>query len=511
MQLEFGLLCVFFKFCRRQISYNLIAEETKKGREQAMLQHNFEFSACTSILVGKKAMADGSTVIGRNEDSKSAWPKHMVIHPRQTFAEDQTFVSKDNGFAMPLEKTRFKYSATPEWTDEFGLFEEDGINEYGVCMSATESAYANERVLGFDPLVEKGIGEEAMVTVVLPYIKTAREGVKRLGAIVEKYGTCESNGILFSDKDEVWYLETGSGHHWVAQRIPDDCYAVVANQLAIQEIDFDDPDNFMFSASIQEFVSKNHLNPDETCFNFRNIFGTHTLSDEIYSTPRVWDGQRILSPSQKQDPMSEELPFIRKPDRKLFMDDLEYVMGAHFQNSPYDSLGKGPDDLKHKFRPISLAKTQESHLLQMRPGFAPEIAGLHWLAMGVTCQSVFVPVYAGTTDVLDAYKHGEKTYSKDSAYWAYKLLGILVDPHYPLFGTKLHDLQKECAIEFKQKILETDKKAKELKDEALFELLTKASLEMQRLALDKVEKLTAELITESTDLSPLNFKTDANL
>ena len=51
----------------------------------------------------------------------------------------------------------------------------------------------------------------------------------------------------------------------------------------------------------------------------------------------------------------------------------------------------------------------------------------------------------------------------------------------------------------------------ELKDEALFELLTKASLEMQRLALDKVEKLTAELITESTDLSPLNFKTDANL
>lgn len=87
----------------------------------------------------------------------------------------------------------------------------------------------------------------------------------------------------------------------------------------------------------------------------------------------------------------------------------------------------------------------------------------------------------------------------------------MVDPHYPLFGTKLHDLQKECAIEFKQKILETDKKAKELKDEALFELLTKASLEMQRLALDKVEKLTAELITESTDLSPLNFKTDANL
>ncbi len=94
-----------------------------------------------------------------------------------------------------------------------------------------------------------------MVTVVLPYVKTAREGVKRLGQIIEKYGTCESNGILFADQEEVWYLETGSGHHFVAQRIPDDCYAVVANQLAIQEIDFNDPANFIFSTGIQEFVA----------------------------------------------------------------------------------------------------------------------------------------------------------------------------------------------------------------------------------------------------------------
>lgn len=476
-----------------------------------MQQHNFEFSACTSILAGKGAMADGSTVIGRNEDSRSAWPKHMVIHPRETFSEEQTFTSRDNGFSMPLENVRFKYSATPEWTAEYGLFEEDGINEYGVCMSATESAYANERVLGFDPLVKEGIGEEAMVTVVLPYVRSAREGVRRLGAIVEKYGTCESNGILFSDRDEVWYLETGSGHHWVAQRIPDDCYAVVANQLAIREIDFDDGENFMHSPGIREFVEANNLNPDATTFNFRNIFGTHTLSDEIYSTPRVWDGQRLLTPGAVQDPMSEDLPFIRKPDRLLFMDDLERVLSSHFQNTPYDPLGKGPDKLKHKFRPISLAKTQESHLLQMRPGFDPDIAGLHYVAMGVTCQSVFVPVYAGTTDVLECYRHGEKTYSKDSAYWAYKLLGVLVDPHYPLFGQRLHDLQKDCAIEFRKKISETDRRAGGLSGNERAQLLTQASVEMQRLALDRVEKLTAELITESTDLSPLNFKTDANL
>ena len=474
------------------------------------LYKSFEFSACTSILVGKKAMADGSTVIGRNEDAKSAWPKHMVIHPHQEFDAPQEFISKDNGFKMPLPQVRFKYSATPEWTAEFGLFEEDGINEYGVAMSATESAYANERVLGYDPLVKDGIGEEAMVTVVLPYVKTASEGVKRLGQIIEKYGTCESNGIFVADQEELWYLETGSGHHFVAQRIPDDCYAVVANQLAIQEIDFNDPANFIFSTGIQEFVATNHLNPDPTCFNFRNIFGTHELSDEIYSTPRVWDGQRYLTPSVKQDPMSEELPFIQRADRLLYMDDLKYVLGAHFQNTPYDPLGKAPE--KNKFRPISLAKTQESHLLQLRPNLPVEIAGLHWVAMGVTAQSVFVPVYAGSTEVHPAYKVGQKTYSSDSAYWVYKLLGVLVDPHYAQFGPRVLDLKKELAVKFTQIIKQTDKKALTLNDPlALSELLTKASLEMQALGLSETQKLTAELITEATDLSPLNFKTDANL
>ena len=40
-----------------------------------------QLTACTSVLVGKKASADGSTLIARNEDSQAAWPKHMVIHP----------------------------------------------------------------------------------------------------------------------------------------------------------------------------------------------------------------------------------------------------------------------------------------------------------------------------------------------------------------------------------------------------------------------------------------------
>ena len=162
-------------------------------------------SSCTSILIGKKASLDGSVIIGRNEDSRTAWPKHLAFHQRQAGA--QTFKSHDNKFTIALPEEAFAYSSTPEWTKKYGLFEEDGINEYHVAMSATESAYANERVLAIDPFdAEKGLLEEAMVTIVLPYVKTAQEGVKRLGEIVEKYGAAESNGILFADRDEAWYL-----------------------------------------------------------------------------------------------------------------------------------------------------------------------------------------------------------------------------------------------------------------------------------------------------------------
>ena len=465
--------------------------------------------SCTAMLVGKDASLDGSTMIARDEDGYGGInEKLFVVNKARHY--DEEYVSKYNGFKMHLEGDGCRWTGTPTADESEGRWDEQGINEYNVAMSATETEATNARCLGHDPLIKDGINEDSMVYLVLPFVKTAREGVKRLGQLIEKYGTGVSNGIVFSDNEEVWYLETGSGHHFVAQRIPDDCYAVVANQLAIQEIDFNDPANFIFSTGIQEFVATNHLNPDPTCFNFRNIFGTHELSDEIYSTPRVWDGQRYLTPSVKQDPMSEELPFIQRADRLLYMDDLKYVLGAHFQNTPYDPLGKAPE--KNKFRPISLAKTQESHLLQLRPNLPVEIAGLHWVAMGVTAQSVFVPVYAGSTEVHPAYKVGQKTYSSDSAYWVYKLLGVLVDPHYAQFGPRVLDLKKELAVKFTQIIKQTDKKALTLNDPlALSELLTKASLEMQALGLSETQKLTAELITEATDLSPLNFKTDANL
>lgn len=71
-----------------------------------------------------------------------------------------------------------------------------------------------------------------MQTSVLPYIHSARDGVQYLGKLIAKYGSPAGNSVLFSDKDEIWYMEIVTGHHWVAERIPDDCYAATGNRVA---------------------------------------------------------------------------------------------------------------------------------------------------------------------------------------------------------------------------------------------------------------------------------------
>ena len=30
------------------------------------------------------------------------------------------------------------------------------------------------------------------------------------------------NGVAFSDSNEIWWLETVGGHHWIAKRVPDE-------------------------------------------------------------------------------------------------------------------------------------------------------------------------------------------------------------------------------------------------------------------------------------------------
>ncbi|KRM56056.1 C69 family dipeptidase [Lacticaseibacillus sharpeae] len=471
-------------------------------------------SSCTSILIGKAASADGSVIIGRNEDSRSSWPKTAVVHPAAHHDEAPMFKSKDTEVEFALPKDSLQYTATPEWTDKYGLFEEDGINSAGVAMSATESAYANARVQGFDPFVEHGIIEECMITVVLPYVKSAREGVRRLGQLIETHGTGEANGILFADHDEAWYMEVVSGHHWLAQRIPDDGYAVVANQLSIEAVDFDSPD-FIVDAGLRTFAEENHLWRPGTPFSIRRIFGTDDPSDRIYNTPRVWDGHQLLSKqtAAAETPIDSDLPFIMRPDRPLQVEDAMRFLSRHYQDTPYDPAGRMPDaKLSHSFRPISVTATQESHVLQLRPNLPAAIANIHWLAMGVPSQSQYVPFFAGLTDTPANYKVGALPASLDSAYWQYKLTSVLVDAHPLRFDNLLGNTQDDVHAKLVALVAATDAKARTLTAaDDLAQLATKATFSAAKTADEAWNKLRMKILEQSTALGKLTFKMDPNL
>ena len=187
--------------------------------------------SCTTVLVGKNASNDRSTMIARTDDGHFDVKKLIVVEPKD---QKRRYKSVISHVEIELPDDPMRYTACPSVDPKNGVWAATGINEAGVGMTATETITSNPRVLAADPLVELqkaggrkkeipgGIGEEDIVVLVLPYIRTAREGVLRLAALLEQYGTYESNGIAFNDENEVWWMETIGGHHWMARRVPDD-------------------------------------------------------------------------------------------------------------------------------------------------------------------------------------------------------------------------------------------------------------------------------------------------
>ena len=206
--------------------------------------------SCTTILVGKQASNDHSTMIARTDDAHFGVKKLVVVEPDK---QPRRYRSVLSHLVIDLPDNPLRYTACPNVDRKEGIWAAAGINAANVGMSATKTITSNPRVLSADPLVEYrkassrgekdipgGISEEDIVVLVLPYIRSAREGVLRLGSLLEQYGTSESNGIGFQDENEVWWMETIGGHHWIATRIPDDVCVIMPNQFGTDRFDLED-------------------------------------------------------------------------------------------------------------------------------------------------------------------------------------------------------------------------------------------------------------------------------
>ena len=439
--------------------------------------------SCTTILVGKNASYDGSTIIARDDDSGSGRydPKRFVA----VAPDDQPrhYRSVLSHVEIELPDNPCRYTIAPNVLNNRGILAEAGANEHNVAMSATETIAVNERVLGADPMVELrpavgepdstdyqaeqpgGIGEEDIITLVLPYVATAREGVARLGELLETYGTYESNGVIISDVDEIWYVETIGGHHWIARRVPDDCYATIPNQLGIDDFDladaFGEQREYLCSADLREFMATHHLDRTmgtpvssngrhahsagfgttvalPTRFNPRKAFGTATPKDHIYNTPRAWYMQRRLNPSEDWDspaarytPASDDIPWCRVPENAVTLEDVDFLMSAHFEGTPYDPYGTlGTPESRHRYRPIGINRTGHMVAMQIRP-YAPEASrSIMWISYGSGPFTAATPFYANVDDTPAYLRDTTPEVSTGNLYWANRLIAALADAHF---------------------------------------------------------------------------------
>ena len=455
-------------------------------------------SECTTIIIGKEQTADGSMIVSRSEDWDAMEAKNYEIF-EATDNGPREFVAKDSPFRCELPEKALGYSALSPY-NLHGHWGSAGFNTAGVGMSATESIFSSDEVLKHDPLVENGVAENSVFNITLPYVHTAREGVERLGMLIEKYGIAEGFGIGFVDSKEIWYLETACGHRWLACRMPKDKYFVTGNQSRFRTYDPNDKENYLASADLIEFAEKHGLyNPAQGAFDFHEAYARDVELDTTYNYPRVWGLQQFFSPSIKNDVTKNTFPVFAKPEEKITLTKLRTAFRFHYDNTDHDPyLHSNP---KEPYRPVSIFRTTQTHLLQVRPELPQAIGCVNYVAMGMADLGVFLPLYQGITSYPEAYTKGTDESSADSAYWKFRKIMVLGMTNY----NKYAPIIKETYAKFEA---ETDQRQREMEEEYLRiyktqplhakDLLQAFSDKVLTDALEVADRLQEKLFTQMT-------------
>lgn len=464
-------------------------EHTQQPQQKALP------SECTTIIVGQGMSADGAMMVARSEDWDCMEAKNLEIYADGEDSRTE-LVAYDSPFRCELPKEALGYTALAPYCMR-GTWGSAGFNTAGVGMSATESIFSNKKALAADPLQDDGIGENAVFNTVLPYIKTAREGVQRLGMLIEKHGTMEGFGVGFVDTHEIWYLETASGHRWLACRIPKDKYFVTGNQSRFRDYDPKDKENYMASADLLEFAAQHGLyDPQSGAFDFHTAYARDETLDTTYNYPRVWGLQQMFTPSLKQDVGKNTFPVYATADRKISLSDMRHAFRFHYDGTEHDPyLHSNP---KEVYRPVSIFRTLQTHILHVRPELPQAIGRVNYVALGMADLGVFLPFYQGITSIPRAYTIGDNHSSDESAYWIFRKVQMLGMVNYNAYAPRI----KETYLKLEE---ELDQRQREKEEQYLAiyktqpirarEMVQEFTDRMLQHALDVTKELTEELFT----------------
>ena len=434
--------------------------------------------ACCGFIIGRQLTKDGTTLFGRTEDypyypNGGKHNKNYVVVDAKNYNEGDQVEDESNGFTYPHAANEMKYTAaydSARGDGSNGAFGEHGFNEAGVSMTATVTAIPNKKVLTTDPLKADGLPESAMLDVILPRVKTAREGVELLAKVIEEKGSAEGNVVVFADQNETWYMEILSGHQYVAVKVPEDKYAVFANTYYLGHVDLNDTENVIASKDVEKVAkeSGNYKTDKDGNFHIAKSYGPEKYAEGDRS--RTYAGITLLDPDSKVTYEDDEYELFRSPtdpNKKYTLEDAFALQRNRFEHLngrfvPDDQIGvkkQGDDGSNDTVRKdqykyaLGNENVIDAHVYQINPNLPKSFGGTVWLGMGPSRNTPYVPFYGNVKDTYEAFKPQTATYDPNSWYWTVWHIDQMAINNQDLFGKSIQNhwkaLEEQLIIEQK--------------------------------------------------------------
>ncbi|HEK86130.1 MAG: dipeptidase [Candidatus Saccharicenans sp.] len=449
---------------------------------------------CTVIMVGKKASTDGSTMTTHAADCGICdWTWHYVPRAKHRPGEMRKIYRISQIKTWPPEqgskweniKKDFTGVAIPEVPETFGYMH--GVFGYmnDQQLAIGESTIGNRPKMS-NPTSTPALNITMLTLLAMERCRTAREAIKLMGSLAEKYGYGGEDGgemLAVADPDEVWVFEifpvgplwnpqSGKpGAIWCAQRLPDDQVSVCPNESRIGEIDLSNPDYFLASSNAISYAIENGFWDPKSGQPFSWKKAYCPAAGSAASDPRrarMWRFFDLVSPSSKFSPSlpNVDFPFGVKPDHLIsvkevmnllrdkgygtFFDPTRGIHGGPYKNPNYDFSA----------RLISVRQAEYTTVTQCRGWLPSPIGGLVWIAWGAQDTSCFMPFYAGVKALPGSFSVGDHwVLNRNSARWAFDYVDFHTQVAYSVAIEEVKKAQQKWEDGAINQIPEIDQKA----------------------------------------------------
>ena len=484
-------------------------------------------AACTNFIVAKGASTDGSVMCTYNADDYGMFIglAHYAAGTHQK-GEMRKVIDWD---------TKKYHGEIPEAPVTYNVI--GNINEFQVTIGETTYG-GREEMVDTTGIIDYG----SLIYIALQRSRTAREAIKVMTSLAEKYGyNSEGETFTICDPNEAWIMEMmGCGGDkkqkvvWVAVRVPDNAICGHANQSRIGVFS-QYKTEVLHSKNVVSFArQKGWYKGTDKDFSWKNTYAFPDFSGRRWCEARVWsffnhhkDMSRWLPWAIGKDKNAEDMPLWIVPNKKLSVQDLESDMRDHYEGTELSvadgkDMGGGiwqmpyrPTPLAFKVngksyfneRPTSTQQTGFSYVSQMRSWLPREIGGVLWFGNDDGNMIAYTPIYCGNTVQPECYNTpgaDAVTFSMKNAYWVCNWVSNMVYPRYSMMFPSLKTVRDSLEASYFANQAAVEAKAKELyKDnkDAAIKYLNDYSNQKAQQMLARWRQLAFYLIVKYNDMT----------